>query len=219
MVIDHLIAEDKIESIFGLSNKTECGLGLQPGSRYSGILKGHFSDWAGPTNNTNRCSKCLAKIRKNISSVPLLSTAIVGSREIPHDNKLLLQLETIFKDWFKDSLEIVSGGARGADYLGKALSKELDEVDYKEFPADWNNLGRKAGIIRNTPIAERVHNALIISNGSEVKEKSGTADVLGKLLNGNKSCLHVAYVEEGLKVVGLWRPWLKDFHGGMYLKF
>lgn len=216
-IIDHLISNQQGEGLFGLPrDKTVCGISYGLGSN---LMKGCFAEWVEPNHNSSRCSKCLKRVREdNKSEVPFMSTAIVGSRTIPHENKLLLQLEDIFKSYFKDSLEIVSGGAKGADYLGKALAKDLDGVGYKEFPADWDNLGRAAGVIRNTPISERVHNFLIITYGPEVKPGSGTADVLSKFDSLGKSGLHVAYVEGGLKIVGLWRPHMKRYGDG-YLKF
>lgn len=43
---------------------------------------------------------------------------------------------------------VIHGNAPGADWLADcwAISRH---VDYKRFPADWNRLGKPAGIIRN----------------------------------------------------------------------
>lgn len=46
------------------------------------------------------------------------------------------------------AVSIVSGMARGADALGYRFAKEHDIVVY-EFPADWNQYGKRAGFIRN----------------------------------------------------------------------
>lgn len=45
-------------------------------------------------------------------------------------------------------LEIVSGGARGADRLGERYARERD-YNLKVFNADWEKKGRRAGMIRN----------------------------------------------------------------------
>lgn len=52
-----------------------------------------------------------------------------------------------------DSVEIVSGRARGADRLGE---KFADEYGYpvKCFEADWQKYGKAAGPIRNNDMAE-----------------------------------------------------------------
>ena len=156
--VHHLLSEEKLTGSFGDYFKTECGLPLSP---YNNILKGPLSLFAEPCNTSKHCSKCLGGLAKR-SKIPVFSTAIVGNRRIPHENSLLEQLESILKEYFLNTREIVSGGAKGADYLGKTLAKSvLDDVSYMEFPADWDSLGKAAGIIRNEPIAKRSHNFIV----------------------------------------------------------
>jgi hypothetical protein len=52
-----------------------------------------------------------------------------------------------------EKVQIVSGGARGADALGEKLAKELD-LPCKIFPANWDVYGRSAGYKRNRQMAE-----------------------------------------------------------------
>lgn len=49
--------------------------------------------------------------------------------------------------------EIVSGGARGADYLGEQYAN-VNNIPIKKFPAKWNLYGKSAGYIRNKQMAE-----------------------------------------------------------------
>lgn len=49
--------------------------------------------------------------------------------------------------------EIVSGTARGADKLGEIYAK-LHDIPIKQFPADWNRYGKRAGYLRNKEMAE-----------------------------------------------------------------
>lgn len=51
---------------------------------------------------------------------------------------------------------IICGMARGADMLGYHLAKEF-KLPLKEFPADWNNFGKRAGYIRNEQMAKYAH--------------------------------------------------------------
>lgn len=51
------------------------------------------------------------------------------------------------------AIEIVSGGAGGADKLGEQFAIE-NYYSIKVFPALWNTYGRKAGIIRNEQMAQ-----------------------------------------------------------------
>lgn len=50
-------------------------------------------------------------------------------------------------------IEIVSGGAKGADALGERYAEE-NAYPLKIFPADWDNLGKRAGFVRNSEMAE-----------------------------------------------------------------
>ena len=44
--------------------------------------------------------------------------------------------------------EVVCGMARGVDMLGRRWAME-HKIPVKEFPADWNRLGKSAGFVRN----------------------------------------------------------------------
>ena len=63
------------------------------------------------------------------------------ARKLDH----LLQNET--------EVEIVSGGARGADQLGERYAQERG-YKLRVFPADWNRYGKQAGYIRNVHMAD-----------------------------------------------------------------
>lgn len=49
--------------------------------------------------------------------------------------------------------EIVSGNARGVDQLGE-LYAIINNIRIMDFPADWNNKGKSAGIIRNKQMGD-----------------------------------------------------------------
>jgi len=53
----------------------------------------------------------------------------------------------------KTNVEVVSGGAKGADKLGERYSKEKN-LPVKIFLADWATLGKRAGFVRNEEMAE-----------------------------------------------------------------
>ena len=44
--------------------------------------------------------------------------------------------------------EVMHGGARGADRIAGTAATSLG-LSVREFPADWKNLGRSAGVQRN----------------------------------------------------------------------
>ncbi|MAK71184.1 MAG: hypothetical protein CMF19_03935 [Idiomarinaceae bacterium] len=65
---------------------------------------------------------------------------------------------TVIDNWIAKhsndvDIEIVSGGARGADRLGERYAREHD-LSYRIFPAQWDKYGKSAGYKRNEQMAE-----------------------------------------------------------------
>lgn len=63
-----------------------------------------------------------------------------------------------------DTLEIVSGAARGADQLGETFAISRN-IPIRKFPADWENFGRSAGFVRNREMAEYADALLLLWDG------------------------------------------------------
>lgn len=80
-----------------------------------------------------------------------MKAIIAGSRNF-FDYDLLSQKLNPFIDHLED-VEIVSGTAAGADRLGERYAKEKG-LKLKQFPADWNKYGKRAGYLRNVQMAE-----------------------------------------------------------------
>ena len=53
----------------------------------------------------------------------------------------------------KENVEIISGGARGADNLGEQLASSYG-LKLTIFPAQWDTYGKAAGMIRNKEMAD-----------------------------------------------------------------
>jgi len=62
-------------------------------------------------------------------------------------------IDVISSEFKNEDIEIVSGGAKGADSLGKTYAMDRG-LKFKEFPADWDQLGRGAGYIRNKAMGD-----------------------------------------------------------------
>lgn len=107
-----------------------------------------------------------------------------GSREMRDYNLLEEKCDQILSN-VKDEIEIVSGGQVsidkktgekfGADYLGEIYAGKRG-YKVKQFPADWDNLGLKAGPTRNTSMSQYA-NALILF---PKKSSKGSFDMLNK---------------------------------------
>ena len=76
---------------------------------------------------------------------------IAGGRDFDDYNLLKNVCNELFKK--KSRFIIVSGKARGADNLGERFAKE-NEIEVKEFPANWGLYGKRAGFLRNEQMAE-----------------------------------------------------------------
>jgi len=59
---------------------------------------------------------------------------------------------------------VVSGGARGADALAKNYAINHN-IPYKEFPAEWDELGKSAGYIRNRKIVDNCDHVVAFWDG------------------------------------------------------
>lgn len=73
--------------------------------------------------------------------------AIIGSRGF-NDYNMLKRYCSCFMERNKSSPTIISGGASGADSLGKQYAFE-NNYSYVEYLPDWNKHGKSAGYIRN----------------------------------------------------------------------
>lgn len=78
---------------------------------------------------------------------------IAGGRDF--NNYALLQeyVDKFLSTYPSDSIEIISGNAKGADKLGERYAKEHN-LPVKLFPANWNKYGKRAGYLRNQEMAD-----------------------------------------------------------------
>lgn len=81
---------------------------------------------------------------------------IVGSRTFTDYSLLKERTNHILSERIKEyDICIVSGGARGADTLAKRYAEEMG-FNFKEFQADWDLYGKRAGYIRNRQMHEYI---------------------------------------------------------------
>ena len=84
------------------------------------------------------------------------------------DNTILLQFN-------RNEITIFHGGCRGVDSLAKQWADE-NNIKVKEYPADWSNLGRSAGPLRNEEMAKDGHILIAFYNG----KSTGTANMISQ---------------------------------------
>lgn len=100
---------------------------------------------------------------------------IAGSRSVENLNTVK---EAYQESGFK-ATEIVSGGARGVDRLGEEIARELS-IPVKHFIPDWDNLGKKAGMIRNQAMGDYADKLIAVHDGVSPGTK-GMIDYMERL--------------------------------------
>lgn len=116
---------------------------------------------------------------------------VAGGRDFDDYAKLKAVLDATFADR-NQSIEIVSGHAKGADMLGERYAFEKN-IPCKVFPAEWNKYPIRAGFIRNSQMTEYAmrETPMLIAfwNGTS----HGTADTIEKAKKANIECVIVHY--------------------------
>ena len=108
---------------------------------------------------------------------------IAGGRDFQDYDYLIDSCDEILKQY--DNVELVGGGAKGADALGKHYA-ELRQYDYKLFPADWDKHGRSAGPIRNKQMAEYADALIVFWDG----KSRGSANMIKQA----EKCCHYIHI-------------------------
>ena len=80
-----------------------------------------------------------------------MKVIIAGGRDFNNYETLYKLCDKVLSN--QTEIEIVSGTANGADKLGEKYANEKGYV-IKRFPANWEDFGKKAGIIRNREMAD-----------------------------------------------------------------
>jgi hypothetical protein len=76
---------------------------------------------------------------------------IAGGRDFSNFRLLCKVCMHMLKN--KINVEIVSGAANGADKLGEKFAKFMG-YEVKQFPANWDVYGKRAGLVRNEEMAQ-----------------------------------------------------------------
>jgi hypothetical protein len=95
-----------------------------------------------------------------------LKVIVAGSREFNDYQKLRETLDRLLYRYQPAEVEIVSGGANGADKLGERYAKEkgcLLKI-FPVSPTDWERYGKSAGYRRNVQMAEYADSCVVFWN-------------------------------------------------------
>lgn len=107
----------------------------------------------------------------------MFKVIIAGGRDFHNTTWSFDKIDAILAS--KEDIEIVSGGANGADKVGEAYAVAR-ELKLSRFPADWNKYGKSAGYKRNTQMAHYA-DALIAFWDGESKGTKHMIDIATQL--------------------------------------
>lgn len=108
---------------------------------------------------------------------------IAGGRDFDDYDYLIDSCDKVLNQY--DNIELVGGGAEGADAMGKHYA-ELRQYNYKQFYADWDKYGKAAGPIRNKQMAEYGNVLIVFWDG----KSRGSAN----MINQAKKFNHYIYI-------------------------
>lgn len=127
----------------------------------------------------------------------MLKIIIAGSRGFTNYKVVEEAVSRLLQRYTPDQIEIVSGGAAGADRLGERYAKEKG-MALKIMPADWNTYGKSAGYRRNAEMAKYATHAIIFWDG----QSSGTKHMIDLATEANLT-VRVVNVAEHILVKGM----------------
>ncbi len=106
----------------------------------------------------------------------VLTVCVCGSRDFS-DKKYLFEKVDEVIDKLKEEVVIIEGGSKGADALAVEYANER-KIPYCEFKADWDNLGKAAGPIRNKYMAEECD--VVIAFKRKDRDNKGTNNMINQ---------------------------------------
>jgi len=113
--------------------------------------------------------------------------AVIGSRTF-NDYELMATYLNMIRCAQADEVEIISGGARGADHLAENYAANWGAA-LTVFKPDWDNLGKSAGFARNQTIIDACDMVVAFWDG----KSKGTQDSINKAKIAKKPTLLVYF--------------------------
>lgn len=105
---------------------------------------------------------------------------VCGSRTWRHAEVIEARLSTLADECVArgETLTVIEGGARGADFIAGRWAKYVSDVLWIQFPADWVTHGKAAGPIRNQRMLTDGKPDLVLAYTDKPLKGTGTADMV-----------------------------------------
>lgn len=98
---------------------------------------------------------------------------VCGGRDFADTTAVWGALDTLWQKAPHDCMVVIQGGARGADQIAREWCVSR-QVQYDNFPADWETHGKAAGPIRNQRMIDKGQPDLVMA----FPGGRGTADMV-----------------------------------------
>ena len=125
-----------------------------------------------------------------------MKLAVVGSRGFSDYDLMTIVLDEYYL-LAQGDLEIVSGGAPGADRLAQLYADE-GQIPCKIFPAQWHKYGKRAGYVRNADIIDYADEVVAFWDS----ESKGTLHSINLAKKVSKTVVVIEYAKH--KEYGHW---------------
>lgn len=125
-----------------------------------------------------------------------MKIVIAGSRNFNDYDFLENKINELIKNKQIDITEIVSGKAKGADFLGEKYAS-LNNISIKEFPANWNLYGKKAGFLRNQEMGNYADVLIAFWDGNS----KGTKHMIDYMRNLKKQVFVFNFNKQKIKYI------------------
>lgn len=110
---------------------------------------------------------------RDVLQRPQLRVCVLGSRDIKPRHEVL---ERLYRRLGTERLTVVSGMAKGPDTEGMTVAEAMG-IPVDRHPADWDGLGKRAGMVRNAEMAKVTDLAVVFWDG----KSRGTTHMLSEL--------------------------------------
>lgn len=96
----------------------------------------------------------------------MFKVIVAGSRKLNVSSSFVARkIQAVLRNKDPKEIEIVSGGARGADKLGEVIAKQSGYA-IKQFIPEWDKFGKGAGYRRNEEMAKYADACIVFWDGT-----------------------------------------------------
>ena len=104
---------------------------------------------------------------------------ICGSRFYTDYSSILQYVRSLKDAAINESIVIIAGGARGADTLAVKAAIACG-FPFREYPAQWEKYGKKAGPIRNQTMLDMGNPDIVVAFHEDIESSKGTKDMVSR---------------------------------------